>query len=166
MPIEKQHTDSAARQRDEFWMKKALSLAHSARENDEVPVGALLVASDGISIISKGFNRRESWHTPLGHAELIAIHRASQKLGSWRLPGTTLYVTLEPCAMCAGAIVQSRISRVVFGASDPKGGAGGSLWNILNDPRTNHRCTIQSGVLHDQCSSLIKEYFKTKRTKK
>lgn len=150
---------------DEFWMRKALELARKAGERDEVPIGALLIGSDGTTILSRAMNRKEEWMTPLGHAELIALHRASQKKRAWRLTGSTLYVTLEPCVMCAGALWQARVSRVVYGASDPKGGGVKSLYQILQDPRLNHRCEVTSGVLAEECGSLLSNYFREKRKK-
>lgn len=150
---------------DQFWMRRALSLARQAAAKDEVPVGAILVASDGKTVLGKALNRRESWATPLGHAELIALHRASQKLQSWRLVDSTLYVTLEPCLMCAGALVQARVKRVVFGATDPKGGAVQSLFEVLQDSRLNHRCQVTGGILAAECGAILSEYFRQKRRK-
>lgn len=144
-------------------MRRALALARGAEKRDEVPVGALLVAADGKTVLARGMNRREGWTTPIGHAELIAVHRASQKLGAWRLLGSTLYVTLEPCVMCAGALVQARVARVVYGAADPKGGAVHSLYQVLSDPRLNHRCEVTSGVLGEECGKILKDYFRRKR---
>lgn len=149
---------------NEYWMNEALRLAQKAESKDEVPVGALIVKND--EIISQAYNLRESLNTPLGHAELIAIHRASQKLQSWRLLGCTLYVTLEPCLMCAGTLIQSRVPRVVFGASDPKGGAVKSLYQVGQDTRLNHRFEIVSGVLENECAKLLKDFFQKKRREK
>lgn len=151
---------------DEFWMKRALSLARQAAQKDEVPVGAILVAADGKTVLAKGMNRREEWMTPLGHAELIALHRASQKQQAWRLTDSTLYVTLEPCLMCAGALVQARVARVVYGATDPKAGAVHSLYQVLQDSRLNHRCEVIGGVLAEECGGILKDYFKEKRGRK
>lgn len=149
-------------QQDEKWMKLALELAHAAAARDEVPVGAVLVRND--QILAKTFNLKEHLGSALGHAECLAIHRASVRAGGWRLgEGTTLYVTLEPCLMCAGAIQQARISRVVFGASDPKGGAVRSLYQALEDSRLNHRCEVVGGVLGDECGSVLTEFFRGKR---
>lgn len=147
---------------DEIWMRRALSLAQSASEIDEVPVGAIIVRND--QLISEGFNQREKKSSVLSHAELEAIQLANQKLTSWRLTSCTLYITLEPCIMCAGAIYQSRIERVVFGAVDPKAGAMGSLYNIQNDDRLNHRFQVTRGVLSDECGQILKEFFRKKRT--
>lgn len=145
-------------------MKKALKLAQKAALRGEVPVGALLVRGD--SEVSFGSNRREQWHTPLGHAELIALQRGSQSLQAWRLLDCTLYVTLEPCVMCAGAMVQARIKRLVYGASDPKGGAIQSLYQIANDSRLNHQIEVVSGVLETECSQVLKDFFKQRRLEK
>jgi tRNA(adenine34) deaminase len=131
----------------------------------EVPIGAIIVDKNGI-IISKSTNLREKAKTTLGHAELVAIHRACKKLDSWRLLDCTLYVTLEPCFMCAGALVQSRLSRVVFAAYDPKGGALVSLANLGADSRLNHKFNVTSGVLASECSDLLKQFFKKKRSSK
>lgn len=146
---------------DEFWMKKALRLAAKAAEQDEVPIGAVLVKEN--RLIAQAYNLREKIHSPLGHAELIALHKASQKLGQWRLSGCTLYVTLEPCVMCAGALHQSRIDRVVFGAFDQKAGALHTLYKIGEDQRLNHRFSAQGGVLESECADLLKTFFKNKR---
>jgi tRNA(adenine34) deaminase len=146
---------------DEYWMRKALKLAAEAATRGEVPVGALLV-KDG-EVVATASNRREQWQTPLGHAELIALQRASQKLKAWRLLGCTLYVTLEPCVMCAGALVQARVDRVVYGATDPKGGAVHSLFQIGSDSRLNHQIALSRGVLEDECSQILKEFFKNRR---
>lgn len=154
----------ARRQDDELWMKLALQLAEAAAENDEVPVGAILIDSQG-NKISEGSNLRETLHTTLGHAEILALHRASKRKKSWRLPDTTLYVTLEPCLMCAGALLQSRVKRVVFGAYDPKGGAFGTLYDVSQDKRLNHQIEVVGGVLENECAELLKKFFKTKRKK-
>ncbi len=146
---------------DELWMSRALVLARKAAEKGEVPVGALIVKEG--KLISQAGNRRESWKTSLGHAELIAIQRASTKLDAWRLIGCTLYVTLEPCVMCAGSLVQSRVERVVYGASDPKGGAMGSLFQIGQDPRLNHQIATKGGVLAEESAKILKAFFKQQR---
>lgn len=146
---------------DEYWMGEALKLAQEAEKLGEVPVGAILVSKG--EIIASAMNRRETWTTPLGHAELICLQRASQKLKSWRILDSTLYVTLEPCVMCAGALVQARVSRVVFGAFDPKGGAVSSLFKIGNDARLNHQYEITSGILEKECSEILKTFFKKRR---
>jgi tRNA(adenine34) deaminase len=152
----------AKRQDDEFWMKMAIELAQRAAEKDEVPVGAVLIDSQGQKL-AQGFNLRESLHTTLGHAEILALHRASKLKKSWRLPETTLYVTLEPCLMCAGALLQSRVKRVVFGAYDPKGGAFGTLYNVSQDKRLNHQIEVVGGFMEDECARLLKDFFKKKR---
>lgn len=152
----------AKRQDDEYWMKMALELAQKASEKDEVPVGAVLIDSEGQKV-SQGFNLRESLNTSLGHAEILALHRASKLKKSWRLPNTTLYVTLEPCLMCAGALLQSRVQRVVFGAYDPKGGALGTLYNVAQDKRLNHQIEVAGGVMETECAQLLKDFFKKKR---
>ncbi|MEK2643874.1 tRNA adenosine(34) deaminase TadA [Bdellovibrio sp. BCCA] len=146
------------------WMKKALSLAKKAAEKGEVPIAALLVGPEGL--ISWAINTRERQQTPLGHAELFALHKASQKKQSWRLSECTLYVTLEPCVMCAGAIQQARLKRVVYGASDPKGGAVESLYEILNDSRLNHQVEVTSGVLASECADLLQGFFQERRDEK
>lgn len=135
--------------------------AHAAYDKDEVPVGAIVVLN-GI-IIGKGHNCRETTNDPTMHAEIIAMREASQYLKSWRLEGCDLYVTLEPCPMCAGAIIQSRIERVVFGAFDPKAGCAGTLYNLLSDARFNHRAEIIAGVREEECSKLLRRFFKDKR---
>jgi tRNA(adenine34) deaminase len=147
---------------DEKFMRAALKLAEAGQAQNEVPIGALVVDKSG-KVIARATNLRETHNTTLGHAELVAIHRACKKLNSWRLLDCTLYVTLEPCFMCAGALVQSRISRVVYGATDPKGGALHSLANLGSDKRLNHQFEIKSGVLVEECSALLKNFFKKKR---
>jgi len=144
-----------------FWMQKALLLAKQASNKNEVPVGALIVHTKSNKLISQGFNLRETLQTPLGHAELLAIHRGSQKLNSWRLSEHTLYVTLEPCVMCCGAIFQSRLDRVIFGTFDPKGGA-----TSLALPKHNHHTHFQGSILEKECKSILKDFFKNLRTKK
>ena len=149
---------------DEQWMTQALELARKAALQGEVPVGALIV-KDG-KLVSEGLNCRESQKNPLGHAELIAIEAASQKLGAWRLLDCTLYVTLEPCVMCAGALVQSRIKRVVIGTLDPKGGGLASLYQIGQDSRLNHQLEMTKGILEVECSQVLKDFFKARRSEK
>ncbi len=136
--------------------------AQKAASLDEVPVGAVIVKNNGL--ISSAYNQREMDQRPTAHAEILAIERASLALQSWRILGCTLYVTLEPCVMCAGALVQSRIERVVFGASDPKGGALGTLYEIHQDKRLNHNFAVTSGVCRDEASHLLSSFFKAKRT--
>ena len=146
---------------DEKFMKLAIKEAKKAEALDEVPIGAVLVIDN--TVISRGHNVRETKKDPLGHAEIIAIKKASKKLDAWRLSDATLYVTIEPCLMCAGAIIQSRIKRVVFGAPDFKGGAFGSSINVLDSKNINHHPEIVSGVLKDSCSEIITNFFKKKR---
>lgn len=143
------------------WMKQALSLAKKAAIKGEVPIAALLVGPQGL--IASAINTRERQQTPLGHAELFVLHKASQKMNSWRLSDCTLYVTLEPCVMCAGAIQQARLQRVVYGASDPKGGAVKSLFHVLNDPRLNHQVEVAGGVLEKDCARLLQDFFQERR---
>jgi len=149
---------------DEAFMQQALALAREAAELGEVPVGAVAV-HDG-KVIGTGFNRREVDRHPLAHAEMLVMDAAARKLGVWRLSGVTLYVTLEPCAMCAGALVQSRVTRLVFGASDPKAGAVGSLYNLAEEPRHNHRLQVTSGILADESRLLLKTFFERLRARK
>lgn len=149
---------------DEFFMQLALEEAKKAEELGEVPIGAIIVRNG--EIIGRGYNRREIDRDPLAHAELLAIKEASQTLGGWRLLDTTLYVTLEPCPMCAGAIVQARISRVVFGTYDPKAGCAGTLMNLLQEPRFNHQVEITSSVCETECAEILKSFFKKLRKKK
>lgn len=146
---------------DVYYMKLALKEASKAKEKDEVPVGAIIVKDD--KVIARAHNLRESKKNPLGHAEILAIQKASKKLDLWRLDGCTIYVTVEPCLMCGGAIIQSRIKKVVYGTDDYKGGAFGSSINILESKNINHHPEIVSGVLKESCSEIIKNYFKGKR---
>ena len=148
---------------EEQWMRHALALAERARdEDDEIPVGALVVDADG-KVIGEGWNRNITDHDPSAHAEIVALRRAGQAVGNHRLIGCTLYVTLEPCAMCAMAMVHARIVRVVFGAFDPKTGAAGSVFDLLTDPPHNHRLEVTGGVLADACGALLSGYFRGKR---
>lgn len=146
---------------DERFMEQALQEARKAYELDEVPIGAVIV-KDG-AIISRGHNLRETERDPTLHAEIAAIRDAARTLGGWRLSGCDLYVTIEPCPMCAGAILQSRIRRVIFGARDPKAGCAGSLYNLLIDERFNHRTEVTEGILAEECSRIMKDYFRQKR---
>ncbi len=146
---------------DHKFMGLALSEAEKARDKGEVPIGAVIV-TDG-RVIARGHNLRESKNDPTAHAEMIAIRKAAKKLNSWRLTNSTLYVTVEPCVMCIGAIVLARIPRLVFGCLDPKGGAVGSLYNISNDKRLNHRVEVRSGVMAEEAQALLKDFFKKLR---
>ncbi len=142
-------------------MRLALAEAHRAAALGEVPVGAVIVQND--LVVGRGHNLRETTGDPTAHAELIAIRDAARRLGSWRLEGTTIFVTIEPCPMCAGALVLSRVEELVFGAADPRAGACGSLWDIVRDPRLNHRLTVYGGVLADECAEVIQRFFRKLR---
>lgn len=146
---------------DERFMKRALRQAERAAALGEVPIGCVIV-HDG-RVIGRGYNRRNTDRTTLAHAEITAIDRASRKLGDWRLEGCTMYVTLEPCQMCSGAIVQSRIDRVVIGAMNPKAGCAGSILNLLQMDEFNHQVEITSGVLREECSTILKDFFRDLR---
>ncbi|MCE2945387.1 MAG: tRNA adenosine(34) deaminase TadA [Xanthomonadaceae bacterium] len=151
---------------DHHWMHHALELARKAeREDDEVPVGAVLVGADG-TLLAEGWNRNITEHDPTAHAEIVAMRQAGQALANHRLIGSTLYVTLEPCAMCAMAMVHARIARVVYAASDPKTGAAGSVFDLLADPRHNHRVAVEGGVLADEASAMLTAYFRARRGKR
>ena len=152
--------------KDIYYMKFAIEQAKLAEEINEVPVGAIVVYTDGTgknTIVSSAFNTKEDQHSPSAHAEFKAIEKASQILGRWRLSDCTIYVTLEPCLMCAGLMQQARISRCVFGAYDPKGGALGSLYSIHKDSRLNHNFTVTSGVCERACADILTNFFKKKR---
>ncbi len=149
---------------NENYMKLAIEEAKKAWKMDEVPIGAIVVYKG--EIIGRGHNLRENEQSPSAHAEMLAIQEASEYLNSWRLEDTTLYVTLEPCVMCSGAIVMSRIPHVVYGASDPKGGCSGSLMNLIEDTRFNHRSTVERGILAEECGEMLRTFFKEKRAKK
>lgn len=151
---------------DEQFMKRAIELAKKAEADDEVPIGALIVDNRTEEVIATGWNQRETSQLATSHAEMMAIERANQRLGSWRLEDCTLFVTLEPCPMCAGAIVQSRLPRVVFGASDPKAGCAGTLMNLLEEPRFNHQVDVKAGILKEECSQLLTSFFKNIRRRK
>jgi tRNA(adenine34) deaminase len=148
--------------RDVAMMRRALVLAREAAAIGEVPVGALVVRQG--RVISQAYNLRETCHDPTAHAERIALSLAGRSLGDWRLDGCTLYVTLEPCSMCAGAITLSRLDRLVYGALDPKAGACRSLYRLTDDPRMNHRVHQTSGVLSDECGALLGEFFSERRS--
>lgn len=147
--------------REEYFMREALALAKKAAEMDEVPVGAVVV-HNGERIVGRGFNSRETEKNALCHAEIMAINEACRTLGGWRLPECELFVTLEPCPMCAGAVINSRIDKVIYGARDLRAGAFGTLFS-LNDYPLNHKVEIVGAVLEDECAAILKNYFKTKR---
>ena len=146
---------------DSAWMRMALELTRKAEAAGEVPVGAVIV-KDG-AIIGRGWNQPISTRDPSAHAEIIAMREAAQTLGNYRLPDTTLYVTLEPCAMCAGAMVHARVKRLVFGAGDPRAGAAGSVFEIARAPALNHRLEVTGGVLAQECGELLKRFFEQRR---
>jgi tRNA(adenine34) deaminase len=146
---------------DEFFMHLAMREAARATEHDDIPVGAVIVQEG--EVIGAAHNERELREDPTAHAEILALQEASRALGSWRVLDSVLYVTLEPCAMCAGAIVLARVPRVVFGASDPKAGAAGSVLDVLAEPRLNHRPQVQSGLLAQECGDLLRAFFASRR---
>lgn len=146
---------------DEKWMRRALGLARHAEAAGEVPVGAVVVLNN--EIIGEGWNRPIVSHDPTAHAEIVALRAAAQHAKNYRLPGAVLYVTLEPCAMCAGAIVHARIARVVYGAADPKTGAAGSVFNLLDSSVLNHRSQLTSGVLAEECGQMLRGFFEARR---
>jgi tRNA(adenine34) deaminase len=148
-------------QDDEQWMRAAIAEAQGALSHDDVPIGAVVVHGD--RIIGRGRNERERRADPTAHAEVLALREAAAALGSWRVLDSTLYVTLEPCAMCAGAIVLARVPRVVYGCADPKAGAAGSVLDVLREPRLNHRPAVVSGVLGDECAELLQAFFRSRR---
>jgi tRNA(adenine34) deaminase len=147
--------------RDEWFMRLALREAERALDHDDVPIGAVVVHEG--EVIGAGRNERELRGDPTAHAEVLALREAAAKLGSWRVLDSVLYVTLEPCAMCAGAIVLSRVPRVVFGTTDPKAGAVGSVMNVLDHPQLNHRPDVASGLLADECAELLRAFFRGRR---
>lgn len=146
---------------DEKYMKRALKLAKKAAELGEVPIGCVIVYEG--RVIGSGYNRRKTDKNTLSHAEITAIRRASKRMGDWRLEDCTMYVTLEPCQMCAGAMVQARITRAVIGCMNPKAGCAGSIYNILNEPRFNHQIETTIGVLEEECSVMLTSFFKQLR---
>ena len=150
-------TDEASQKEDEGFMARALAEAEAARREAEVPVGAIVVC--GGAVVGQGHNRREALADPTSHAEMLAIREAAGARASWRLEDCTLYVTLEPCVMCAGAIVQARVKRLVFGCLDPKGGAVRSLYRACDDVRLNHRVAVTEGVLGERCGAILKRFF-------
>ena len=151
-------------EQDEYWMRHALFLSNNAQQQGEIPVGAVLVKDN--LIIGEGWNQSISLHDPSAHAEMMAIREAGKNLENYRLVGSSLYVTLEPCSMCAGLLIHSRIHRLVFGAADFKTGAVGSLLDLLGDPRMNHHVEVISGVLAQQCGEKLSAFFKMRREQK
>jgi tRNA(adenine34) deaminase len=147
---------------DQHYMDLALAEADKAALIDEVPVGAIAVAGD--VVVGRGFNRPISTNDPTAHAELLAIREAAQTVDNYRLPGVTIYCTVEPCVMCAGAIIHARIARLVFGTPDPKAGAAGSVYNVLTDPRLNHWVEVICGIREEECASRLREFFARRRT--
>ncbi len=146
---------------DERFMRRAIDLAREAEAAGEVPVGAVIVR-DG-EILAEGFNRPISTHDPTAHAEMVALRAAAARIDNYRLTGTTLYVTLEPCAMCAGAMVHARVQRLVHAATDPRAGACGSVFNVVQNPALNHRLEVTPGVLGDECATLLRNFFAARR---
>src|SRR5215831_15190335 len=146
---------------DERFMLLALAEAQKAEAAGEVPVGAIVVR--GEAVVGSGFNRPISSHDPTAHAEIIALRDAARNCGNYRLSGTTMYSTVEPCMMCAGAMIHARIDRMIFGTPDPKAGSAGSIYNVLTDPRLNHRVEVVSGICEDQCGALLRTFFSKRR---
>ena len=146
---------------DEFWMRRALNLAERAQADGEVPVGAVMVKDD--DCIGEGWNRSIAAHDPTAHAEITALRAGAAQLQNYRLPGATLYVTLEPCAMCAGAIILARIERLVYAAADPRTGATGSVFNILQSEQLNHRVELAGGILEQEAATLLQTFFRNRR---
>lgn len=146
---------------DLHWMRHAIELARQGQESGEVPVGAVIVKDD--QIVGEGWNQPIGQHDPSAHAEMVALRQAGKTLNNYRLLATTLYVTLEPCVMCAGAIIHARVGRVVYGANDPKAGAAGSVVDIFANPRINHHVTVEGGLLATECGDLLTQFFKAKR---
>lgn len=147
----------------EFYIKECLKEAKKALEKGEIPVGAVMVHNG--RIIARAHNQKETLKDPTAHAEMIAITQAAALLDNWRLEGVDLYVTLEPCPMCASALVQARVKRIIYGAPDPKGGGCGSVFNLVNDSRLNHQIEVISGVLKDECQAILQNFFQQRRTK-
>jgi tRNA(adenine34) deaminase len=147
--------------RDEAYMRRALEMAAIAEQRGDVPVGAVLVIDGEIAAV--GFNQKEANHDPTAHAEMVALRQAAARRGGWRLSGATLYVTKEPCVMCAAACVAARIERIVFGCADPKGGGAGSVLNVVDDARLNHRVEVEQGVMESEASEMLRAFFRRKR---
>lgn len=148
-------------QDDEFFMRRAIELAREAEAAGEVPVGALIVREG--EVLAEGFNRPISTHDPTAHAEMVALRAAAARVDNYRLLGTTLYVTLEPCAMCAGAMVHARVQRLVYAAPDPRAGAAGSIFSVVQHPALNHRLEVVPGVLTEECAALLRNFFVARR---
>jgi tRNA(adenine34) deaminase len=146
---------------DEMWMAEALAEARKAADEGEVPIGAVVVVAG--AIVGRGRNARERLRDPTAHAEVLALQDASRTLGRWRLTGATVFATLEPCPMCAGALVNARVDRLVFAVPDPKAGATGTLFDLVRDPRLNHRVDVGSGVLAEECGALLRAFFRARR---
>jgi tRNA(adenine34) deaminase len=153
--------DNSSASMDERYIAKAIDQAYIAEENGDVPIGCVIVYEN--RVIAKAYNQREQLNDPTAHAEIIALTQAAEFVGSWRLGGCTVYVTLEPCPMCAGALVLARIDRLVYGCDDPKAGGCKSLYNIVQDARLNHMVEVSSGVLADKCSGQLREFFQRRR---
>jgi tRNA(adenine34) deaminase len=149
---------------EELWMQKALKQAHVAAKRGEVPVGAVII-KDG-KILARAHNTRETSHDPTAHAEILALQRAAKKLGGWRLSGCTLVVTMEPCPMCAGAAINARIERIVFGAYDEKAGCCGTVLDLTTQEKFNHRCEVTGGVMEGECRAVLRDFFVQRRKKK
>ena len=164
MPLREELEKNKAKRRDEKYMKLALKEAKKARDINEVPIGCVIVRDD--KVIGKGYNKRNTDKNVLSHAELIAIKQACKKTGDWRLEDCTMYITLEPCQMCAGAMVQARLQRAVIGSMNPKAGCGGSVLNILQMAEFNHQVDVERGVLEEECSSILTEFFSDLREQK
>ena len=148
---------------DATWMAEALAEARKAAAEGEVPIGAVVVCES--RVVGRGRNARETRRDPTAHAEVLALQEAARALGRWRLTGTTVYATLEPCPMCAGALVNARVDRLVYAVPDPKAGAAGTLFDVLRDPRLNHRVEVASGVLAEECGELLSSFFRSRRSK-
>jgi tRNA(adenine34) deaminase len=161
MPASRNKAELTAPDNDMLLMEQALAQARVAGEAGEVPVGAVIV-KDGI-VVGRGRNRNLQDHDPTAHAEMVALRQAAAHLGNHRLSGCVMFATIEPCAMCAGAMIHARLARLVYGASDPKAGAAGSVLEVVNHPRLNHRMEVTSGVLADQCSEVLKAFFQSRR---
>jgi tRNA(adenine34) deaminase len=162
VPEECGFAQGQVRPEDESWMRRALALAAQAAAQGEVPVGAVLLGADG-GLLAEGYNRPIANHDPSGHAEMIALRAGAKALGNYRLTGSTLYVTLEPCVMCAGAIVHARVRRLVFGAPDPKAGAVSAVYDVISNPRLNHRVEWTGGVLEAECGQILRDFFRARR---